>query len=146
MPAKPLIVDKSIDINAPPSKVWRIIASPELWPKWMMVPPETEFGESTLQLGSKALWRNEEGEAYLTGTITTLEPERRLVFDLDDVSWTRKAEPGEVTYGLTISQARNHTHLDFRVGDLAIDPDGQEWYDAYANSREPELIKELAEK
>ena len=139
MPAKPLIVHKSIDIDAPPSQVWSIIASPELWPKWMMVSPEMEFGESTLQLGNKALWRNEEGKVYLTGTVTTLEPETRLVFDLDDVSWTRKAELGEVTYGLTISQARNHTHLEFQVGDLAIDPDGQEWYAAYANSREPEL-------
>jgi uncharacterized protein YndB with AHSA1/START domain len=44
MPAKPLIVQKSVDIDASPSKVWSIIASPELWPKWMMVPPELERG------------------------------------------------------------------------------------------------------
>jgi hypothetical protein len=90
-------------------------------------------------------WRNERGEVYLTGTITTLDRESCLVLELDDVSWTRSAAPGEVTYSLAIRQDGNHTRVEFRLGDLAIDPKGREWCQSYADSRELEKIRELAE-
>ncbi len=140
MSAGPLVVRRSIAIDAPTSTVWDIITSPKLWSQWMMVPPAPQTGE-TIQLGSKVLWRNEEGEVYLTGTVATWEPGSRFLLELDDVSWKRKAEAGAVTYGLTISQEQHHTRVDFRLGDLAIDPDGTGWYEAYANSRELERIK-----
>ena len=65
--------------------------------------------------------------------------------ELDDISWTRKAAPGEVTYSLTARRAGDHTHVEFRLGDLAMDPEGREWYQAYVDSRELEKLKELAE-
>jgi hypothetical protein len=67
------------------------------------------------------------------------------VLELDDVSWTRKAAPGEVTYSLKIMQDGYHTHVEFRLGDLSIDPEGREWHQSYVDSRELEEIKELAE-
>ena len=68
-----------------------------------------------------------------------------LVLELDDVSWKRSAAPGEVTYSLAIMQDGDHTHVEFRLGDLAIDPKGREWRQSYVDSRELEMIKELAE-
>lgn len=32
------------------------------------------------------------------------------------------------------------------IGDLSIDPEAREWYDAYNGSRELEIIKEMAEE
>ena len=145
MADEPLIVKRNLDIVAVPSKVWGIIVSPALWSKWMLVPPALEPDQSTIDVGSKMKWRNERGETYLTGTVTTLDRESRLVIELDDVSWTRRVAPGEVTYSLTVMRDGDHTHIEFRLGDLAIDPEGREWRQSYADSRELEKIKELAE-
>jgi uncharacterized protein YndB with AHSA1/START domain len=145
MADKPLIVRRNIDIAAGPSRVWDIIVSPALWPKWMMVPPALEPGKTAIHIGSEVKWKNERGETYLTGTVTALDPESCLVLELDDVSWTRSAAPGEVTYRLEIMRDGDHTHVEFRLGDLAIDPKGREWRQSYVDSRELEKIKELAE-
>lgn len=145
MADEPLIVRRNIDIAAEPSRVWNIIVSPALWSKWMMVPPALEPDQTTIDIGSEVKWRNERSETYLTGTVTALDFERRLVLELDDVSWTRRAAPGEVTYSLTVMREGDHTHVEFRLGDLAIDPEGREWCQAYVDSRELEKIKELAE-
>jgi uncharacterized protein YndB with AHSA1/START domain len=145
MTNNPLIVRRNIDIAAGPSKVWNIIVSPALWSKWMLVPPALESDQTTIDIGTEVKWKNEHGETYLTGTVTTLDCERRLVLELDDVSWPRRAAPGEVIYGLTIMQDGDHTHIEFRLGDLAIDPQGREWRQSYVDSRELEKIKELAE-
>jgi uncharacterized protein YndB with AHSA1/START domain len=145
MADEPLIVRRNIDIAAEPSRVWDIIVSPALWPKWMMVPPALEPGQTAIDIGSEVKWKNDGGETYLTGTVTTLDRERCLVLELDDVSWKRSAAPGEVTYTLAIMQDGDHTHVEFRLGDLAIDPKGREWCQSYVDSRELEKIKELAE-
>ena len=145
MADEPLIVRRNIDIAAEPSRVWDIIVSPALWPKWMMVPPALEPGQTAIDIGSEVKWENDGGETYLTGTVTTLDRERCLVLELDDVSWKRSAAPGEVTYILAIMQDGDHTHVEFRLGDLAIDPKGREWCQSKVDSRELEKIKELAE-
>jgi uncharacterized protein YndB with AHSA1/START domain len=145
MTDEPLIVRRNIDIVAEPSRVWNIIVSPALWSKWMMVPPLLEPDQTTIGIGSEVKWRNEHGETYLTGTVTTLDRERCLVLELDDISWTRRAAPGEVTYSMVIVEHGDHTHVEFRLGDLAIDPKGREWHQSYVDSRELEKIKELAE-
>jgi uncharacterized protein YndB with AHSA1/START domain len=139
-----LVVKKSIEVNAPASKVWEVVSSPGAWKRWMLVVPEVE-GDGHLKLGSKVLWKDEHGKAYLTGTVTALEANQRLVLDLQDVSWTRKAEPGEVTYALTLLEANGRTSVAFALGDLSIDPEAKQWYDAYAESQELEVIKEMAE-
>jgi uncharacterized protein YndB with AHSA1/START domain len=146
MADEPLMVRRSIDIAAAPSKVWEIIVSPALWSKWMMKPPALEPDQTAIDIGTEVKWKNERGETYLTGTVTTLDRENCLVLELDDVSWKRSAASGEVTYSMTITQQGGHTHVEFRLGDLAIDPKGQEWRQAYIDSRELEKIKELAEK
>lgn len=68
-PMKRLVVKKSIEINAPASKVCGIIAAPNTWKQWILVVPEVENDEP-LDLRRKVLWKNESGKAYLTGTIT----------------------------------------------------------------------------
>ena len=110
----------------------------------MLVVPEVE-NAGRLSLGSKVLWKDKSGKAYLTGTVTALEPNRKFVLELQDVSWTRRAEPGEVTYALTLSEANGRTRVAFTLGDLSIDPEAQQWHDAYKQSRELEILKEIAE-
>jgi uncharacterized protein YndB with AHSA1/START domain len=145
MAGEPLIARRSIDIAAEPSTVWNIIVSPALWPQWMMVPPALEPGQTVLDIGSIVKWKNERGETYLTGTVTALDRESRLVLELHDVSWKRRAAPGEVTYSLAITSDGDHTHVEFRLGDLSIDAKGRQWCQSYVDSRELEKIRDLAE-
>ena len=139
-----LIVKKSITINAPPMKVWGIITSPDSIKRWMLVVPDFESG-SPLQLESIVRWTDENGKPYLTGTVVELEPLRKLVLKLDDIGWTRKTGQGDVTYALTLSETENGTDLQLVFGDLAIDPEGQQWFDAYSAGRELGMIKIMAE-
>jgi uncharacterized protein YndB with AHSA1/START domain len=139
-----LFVKKSLKINASAAKVWDIIISPETWEEWMLVLPEVENGQP-LSLGSRVLWKGANGNAYLIGTVTTLKPKKKLVFELQDVSWTRKANPGEVTYALELSEQNGTTRVGFSLGDLSIDPEAEEWFYGYTESHELEDIKRLAE-
>ncbi|MFY0663141.1 MAG: SRPBCC domain-containing protein [Natronospirillum sp.] len=139
-----LIVEKSTTIKASPEKVWNIITSPETFKHWMLAVP-ADSSDSPLQLGSKILWNDESGQTYLTGTVVTLEPLQRLVLALEDISWTRKAETGEVTSSFTLSDAENGTDLEFMLGDLSVDPEGQQWFDAYSASGELDTIRDMAE-
>jgi uncharacterized protein YndB with AHSA1/START domain len=139
-----LIVKKSITINAPPMKVWSILTSPDSIKRWMRVVPDFESG-SPLQLESRVRWKDANGKPYLTGTVVALDPLRKLVLTLDDISWTQEAGQGDVTYALTLSEDESGTHLQWVFGDLAIDPEGQQWFDAYSASRELDMIKDMAE-
>jgi len=143
--AKTLVVKKSITIQAPAARIWNIIASPDSWEKWMLVVPEVEEGKR-LRLGSKVFWKNEDGRPYLTGTVTALEPKKQFVLELEDISWKRKAKPGEVTYALTLSEKTGATRVEFSLGDLSIDPEARQWYNAYNVSHELEDIKRMAEE
>jgi uncharacterized protein YndB with AHSA1/START domain len=139
-----IVVERSIEINAPVSKVWEIIVSPDTWTRWMLVVPEMERAGG-LCLGSQVWWKDKKGKAYLAGTVAVFEPHRRFVLELQDSSWPRPAEPGEVTYAFLLAEASGRTRLEFTLGDLSIDAEAQQWHDAYHQSRELEIIKEMAE-
>lgn len=142
---KKLFIKKSIAVRAPAKNVWRVIVSANMWSEWMLVAPERE-NKKSLGLGSRVLWKNENGKVYLTGTVTVFEPNKKLVFELKDVSWRRQTKPGEVTYAFILFENNGMTHLEFSLGDLSIDPEAKQWFEAYKKSRELERIKALAEK
>lgn len=136
-----LTVRKSILINASPVEVWNIIASVDAIRRWMLVTPEVDC-DGPLQLGRILRWNGEDGKPYLIATVVTLKPARKLELTLRDPSWT---QPNHVTYSLTLSETEKGTELHFLFGDLAIDPEGQQWFDAYSASRELDMIKTMAE-
>ena len=139
-----LEVKRSIEIKAPAAKVWQIITSPSAMKRWMLVEPKVDESRP-LGLKSKIRWTDERGKPYLAGLVVRFETGRRLVLELADVSWRRRAKAGEVTYALSLSTAGSTTRVRFSLGDLSIDPAARAWYEAYSNSRELESIKEMAE-
>jgi len=143
---KKLVVKKSIEISAPVSAVWNIIASPEAWRRWMLVPSYVD-GSKTLELGSRILWKDEHGKTYLTGKVTAFDRNKKFALELFDEGWIRKPEPGEVTYALTLKELEDgKTLVTLTFGDLSIDKTARQWYDSYNESRELENIKEMAEQ
>lgn len=139
-----LTVEKSITIDASPEKVWNIITSPDTFQHWMLVVPAITSKEP-LELGRKIHWHDDKGKAYLTGTVVTLEPLRELDIALEDISWKGNVGAGEVTHSFTLSESETGTELEFMLGDLSVDPEGPQWFDAYSASRELDSIKDMAE-
>lgn len=139
-----LVAERSLEVAAPCGCIWTVLTEPQYLRQWMEVVPEFD-DDSPLRLGTLLTWRNTAGQAYLVGRITALEPKRRWVMELHAQNWPREALAGEVTYGFRLSETRGGVRIDFRMGDLAIDPDGESWRDTYAHSQELERIAELAQ-
>lgn len=69
-------VEKSIEINAPVSKVWRVFTDPQL--------TRQIGGEyvSEWQVGASLRWKGPDGQMQTNGTILKIEPEKLLQHNL----------------------------------------------------------------
>lgn len=141
-----LTVKKSVEIDAPVSKVWDVLTKPEYIRQWFYIPADFPEGDVELRRGSKILWRDAAGEVYLEGTVTSFQPKQSLTVSLQDRSWTRPVKTGEVAYTYTIVAQEDRVVLSFVFGDLSVDPEGEEWHRAYQENDELQKIKELAEQ
>jgi uncharacterized protein YndB with AHSA1/START domain len=77
-----LFVDKTIEINAPASKVWDVLTRREQTAEWA---PEFAGGaefhiESEWKLGSRVLWKDRDGNVIVEGEVTALERRRQWLF------------------------------------------------------------------
>lgn len=132
---KPLIIIKERTINATPSEIWEVITTPQYFDEWMFVPGKVT-SKHPFGLGSKIQWVNDENIAYLEGTVISFIPNQKIVISLQDISWNKIVPQGSVTYEFHLTRTENGTKIRFYLGDLAVDPEGQEWYDAYNSSDE----------
>lgn len=113
--------------------------------QWMLVPADI-LPDAPLELGSRIQWRDAEDAPYLLGTVTRSVPLRHLRVELQDRSWPRPAAPGEVGWEFALTQHRDGVRLDYRLGDLAIDPDADRWIAAYRTADEPARLAGLLEE
>ena len=79
-------VARSIDIDAPPSKIYPLVASPRAWKQWSawnQRDPAMEITYSGPEAGSGAQWKwhsKSEGDGEMT--LTSAEPDRRIGYKL----------------------------------------------------------------
>src|SRR5512138_2370762 len=81
-----LFVDKTVEIDALPFKVWDVLTKPEYTAQWA---PEFERGapfriESDWHIGAPVLWKDEDNQTVIQGKVTRLEPEKLLRFTVSD--------------------------------------------------------------
>lgn len=88
-------VEKAIEINAPTSKVWDILTSPEHTSEWAFENSGgTEFHiESDWTLGSPVLWKAQDGKVIVGGNVTAVEPNTSCV--LPSLTFGRKSHPSQ---------------------------------------------------
>ena len=146
-----LLIQNSITINAPASKVWDVLTNPDQTKKYM-------FGCETVsewQPGSSLLWQMEhEGQELVAvkGNIVEIEPEKRLVYTVFDPNTPTPDIPENyltVTYNLT--NENGQTVLNVTQGDFSTVENGEKRYQEMHNNGEgwnPVLvqIKQIAEK
>src|SRR5687768_13920664 len=85
-------VEKSIEINAPVSKVWRVFTDPVL--------TRQMGGEyvSDWKVGSSLRWKGPDGRMLTNGTILNIEPEKLLQHNLFS---SDASSAGEITSVIT---------------------------------------------
>jgi uncharacterized protein YndB with AHSA1/START domain len=144
-----LFVDKSIEINAPASKVWNILTDAGYTAEWA-----SEFSggspfqiESDWKLDSAVSWKGQDGKVIVEGTVTGLKPGKFLRFTVFDVRSERPpvTEEDGITYQL--SEEDGKTTLHVLQGDFSAMPDGEKYRDMSAEVWERVLpkVKKLAE-
>jgi uncharacterized protein YndB with AHSA1/START domain len=141
---QPHVLTISREIAAPVDAVWHALTTPSAMAQWMLVPARA-VPDSVLATGSRIEWRDAAGAVYLAGKVTACQPQARLTVELQDASWPRAARPGKVVWEFTLTRQGRHTRLDYRLGDLAIDPDAEGWMAAYRDADEPARLAALVE-
>ncbi len=146
-----LFVEKSIAVNAPASHVWTALTErryTDAWAETFSSGGPRFHLESDWQPGSPVLWKSEDGTVIVEGTVTLLEPNKRLRFTVFD---TRSTEKFPVTEedGITFNLAEHpgQTTLSIRHGDFSVMAEGQFYHEKSAEIWNKVLpkIKALAE-
>ncbi len=145
-----LFVDKTIEINAPASKVWDVLTSHEHTAEWA---PEFAGGaefhiESDWKPGSPVLWKDQNGNVIVEGNVTALEPNKFLRFTVFDVRGEKPPATEEDGITFELSEQSGKTTLRLLQGDFSAMPEGEKYHRLSAEVWDRVLpkVKELAEK
>jgi len=133
--AEEKIIKNTIQIIAPPSKVWEALVNPEQTKKYM-------FGCEAISdwnVGSSLIWQGEyngQNIIFVKGHIIALDPEKFLAYTVIDPNNTEIPDLPEnyltVTYSL--SHEHNQTILTVTQGDYSKVAEGEKRYqDSYNN-------------
>ena len=145
-----LFVEKTIEINAPASKVWDVLTRPEYTGEWA---PEFSGGakfhiESDWKPGSRVLWKARDGNVIVEGNVTVVEPNIFLRFTVFDVRGEKPSvtEQDGITYELT--EHAGKTTFRLLQGDFSVMPEGEKYHRLSAEVWDRVLpkVKVLAEK
>jgi len=145
-----LFVDKSIEIDAPVSKVWDVLTDSGYTAEWA-----SEFSggspfhiESDWKLNGSVSWKGLDGKTIVEGNVTALEPGKLLRFTVFDVRNERPpvTEEDGITY--QFSEKDGKTTLHVLQGDFSAMPEGEKYRNMSAEIWERVLprVKELAER
>ena len=144
-----LFVDKSIEIDAPVSKVWEVLTARRYTSNWA---PEFSGGsplliESDWKLGNPVVWKDAEDRTIVEGTVTALDPPKLLRFTVFDVRSERPPVKEEDGITFELSEKDDKTRLHVLQGDFSAMPDGEKYRDLSAEIWDRVLlkVKELAE-
>ena len=141
---------KTIEINAPASKVWNALTVRENTDQWALeFTGGAEFHiESDWKLGSPVLWTGQDGNVFVQGNVTALEPQKFLRFTVFDVRGEKPPVTDEdgITYELTEQDGK--TLLRISQGDFSTMAEGEKYRDLSAEIWDRVLlkVKVLAEK
>lgn len=81
MESKTLFIDKSIEIDAPAGRVWKILTHPDDSREWIRTWwPEFDLLESIWQPGAPVLWRLCDGTIGAEGIVVISEPYWELAY------------------------------------------------------------------
>ena len=106
------ILTRSLDIDAPPNEVWRVLTNPELIREWAAAYLEGISIRTSFREGDAVTWKAPGGETRSFGKVAACKPERLLKFDY-------AADPrGAFSETFEISAIDHMTRLKVTTGPL----------------------------
>lgn len=143
----PLIITKSILINAPAFKVWRVLTKPEFTKEYMF---GSEVHSDWLE-GSAVEWKGADGlidSMYVKGKVLKVDPEKHVEYSTFDTQGGLPDIPAnylKVTYNL--QPKKTQTLLTVIQGNFAEVAEGPDRFDEAVEGWEATLpeIKRIAE-
>jgi uncharacterized protein YndB with AHSA1/START domain len=131
------ILKRSLEIDAPPTEVWRVLTTPELVREWAAPYLDGISIRTSWREGEPITWKAPDGSTQAAGAIAAFQPERLLKIEYQ--ADTRGAFPD--TFEIVAKEDR--TWLNVTTGQL--DEDGLKAVERTAEEAIRE-IKSLAEE
>ena len=131
----------TLEIDAPPNEVWRVLTTPELVREWAAAYQDGLHIRTSWREGEAVTWKEADGRTRAGGTVAAVRPEKLLKFEYTEGFVAPEGRSFCDTFEIT-EQGRM-TRLEFTTGPLRVN-------DAKALERQTEdairEIKSLAEE
>lgn len=75
------VLKRTLEIDAPPNEVWRVLTTPELVREWAAAYLDGISIRTSWREGDKVTWRAPDGATRACGMVAAFQPERLLKFD-----------------------------------------------------------------
>src|SRR5512143_2126680 len=75
------ILKRTLEIDAPPNEVWRVLTTPELVREWASVYVEGISIRTSWREGERIAWKLPDGGTQASGTVAAFKPQKLLRFD-----------------------------------------------------------------
>ena len=127
-----LIAEASIDIDASPARVWTVLTSPAFTSRWAGLFGADGPIDSDWKKDSQVLWRNADGDVYVSGKVMASVPDSLLRFTVRGTQAERQPVSGleedDLTQTYALSGVGSRTTLSIAHGDFSKLADGAEIY------------------
>jgi uncharacterized protein YndB with AHSA1/START domain len=107
------VLKRSLEIDAPPTEVWRVLTTPELVREWAAAYAEGIQIRTSFREGESITWKAANGATRSCGTVAACKPERLLRFEYQGDG------RGVFSDTFEISEADQKTRLMFTSGPFA---------------------------
>jgi uncharacterized protein YndB with AHSA1/START domain len=107
------VLKQTLEIDAPPEEVWRILTTPELVREWASAYQDGISIRTSWREGERVTWKSPDGETRACGKISAFQPERLLKFDYTEAVATENRSFSET---FEISPAPSGAVLSFTSG------------------------------
>lgn len=79
------VLKRSLEIDAPPNEVWRVLTNPELMREWAAAYLDGISVRTSWREGEKITWKAPDGSTQAIGAIAAFQPERllKIAYDAD---------------------------------------------------------------
>lgn len=131
----------TLEIDAPPTEVWRVLTTPELVREWAAAYTDGLSIRTTWREGETVTWKEPDGGTRACGRVAAFQPGKLLKFEYDEGALAPEGRSFCDTFEL--SGGERTTRLEVTVGPLAADE-----ADALEQQAEEAIreIKSLAEE
>ena len=106
----------TLEIDAPPEEVWRVLTTPELVREWAAAYAEGLFIRTSWREGEPVAWKESDGATRACGTVAAFRPGKLLKFEYTEGAVAPEGLSFSDTFELRA--ADRMTRLEFTTGPL----------------------------